>query len=81
MRLLLISAVLAASAAVPAATPAATSSSSKWASQANEICVVWLAKANKEFGKPAQFVKILKLYLNDERPKQAFAAAGAGKCG
>ena len=24
----------------------------KWASQANQVCVVWLAKANKEFGKP-----------------------------
>ncbi len=141
MRLLLISAVLAASAVVPAATPAATSSSSKWASQANQVCVAWLAKANKEFGKPvtpaqlysfahkaktletqelavlvqipgrpaagtvalnavvtdineigsainawdkgkpALFVQILKKYLNDERPKQAFAAAGAGKCG
>jgi hypothetical protein len=32
-------------------------------------------------GKPAQFVTILKKYLNDERAKQAFAAAGATKCG
>jgi hypothetical protein len=141
MRLLLISAVLAASAVVPAATSAATSSQSKWADQANQVCVVWLAKANKEFGKPvtpaqlysfahkaktletqeltqlvripgrttagtvalnaviadineigsaitaydqgkpASFIQILKKYLNDERPKQAFMAAGAGKCG
>ena len=139
--LVLISAVLAAGAVTAGAAPAATSSSSPWATQANAICVVWLAKANKEFGhpvtpaqlysfankantletqefgvlskipnrpalgttalnavvtdinelrsainayvkgKPAQFVTILKKYLNDERAKQAFAAAGATKCG
>ncbi|HEY2541429.1 MAG TPA: hypothetical protein VGH92_00100 [Gaiellaceae bacterium] len=32
-------------------------------------------------GKPAQFVTILKRYLNDGRPKSAFAIAGAGQCG
>jgi hypothetical protein len=141
MRIFLIfSAVLAASAVTAGAAPAATSSP-PWASQANQVCVVWLAKANKEFGKPvtpaqlysfahkantletqelavlvkipgrpaagtvalnavvadinelrsaisaydkgkpAQFVTILKKYLNDERAKQAFAAAGATKCG
>ncbi len=139
--LVLISAVLAASAVTAGAAPAATTSSSPWASQANKVCVVWLAKANKEFGKPvtpaqlysfahkanaletqelgvlvkiparpaagtaalnaviadinelrsaisaydkgspAKFVTILKKYLNDERAKQAFAAAGATKCG
>jgi hypothetical protein len=139
--LVLISAVLVASAVTAGAAPAATSSSASWASQANQVCVVWLAKANKEFGKPvtpaqlysfahkantletqelgvlakisgrpavgtaalnamiadinelrsaigaydkgkpAQFVTILKKYLNDERAKQAFAAAGATKCG
>ena len=122
--LVLISAVLIASAVTAGAAPAATSSSASWASQANQVCVVWLAKANKENtletqelgvlakisgrpavgtaalnamiadinelrsaigaydkGKPAQFVTILKKYLNDERAKQAFAAAGATKCG
>ena len=32
-------------------------------------------------GKPAQFVTILKRYLNDGRPKSAFAIAGASHCG
>jgi hypothetical protein len=32
-------------------------------------------------GKPALFVTILKRYLNDGRPKSAFAIAGAGQCG
>jgi hypothetical protein len=139
--LVLISAVLAASAVTAGAAPAATSTPSTWATQANAVCVVWLAKANKEFGhpvtpaqlftfankantletqefgvlskipnrttagtaalnavvtdinevrsainayakgKPAQFVTILKKYLNDGRAKKAFAAAGATKCG
>ncbi len=139
--LVLIPAVLAASAVTAGAAPAATSTSSSWASQANQVCVVWLAKAKKEFGSPvtaaqlytfankanaletqelgvlskipkrptagtvalnavvadinelrsaivaydkgkfAQFKTILTKYLNDERAKQAFAAAGATKCG
>ncbi len=32
-------------------------------------------------GKPALFVQILKRYLNDERARSAFAAAGATQCG
>jgi len=32
-------------------------------------------------GKPAHFVAILKRYLNDGRPKSAFAIAGASQCG
>jgi hypothetical protein len=32
-------------------------------------------------GKPAQFIIILKRYLNDGRPKSAFALAGASRCG
>ena len=32
-------------------------------------------------GKPATFVTILKRYLNDGRPKSAFAVAGANQCG
>jgi len=133
-----ISAVLPATA--PAA-PASSSHQSSWASQANAVCTVWLAKAKKEFGspvtpaqlysfavkaktlesqeltqldkipgrtaagtaalasvkvdiaeigsaitawnagKPAQFIQILKKYLNDNRPKSAFAMAGASQCG
>lgn len=34
-----------------------------------------------DHGRPAQFVTILKRYLNDGRPKSAFAIAGAGQCG
>ena len=139
--LVLIPAVLAASAVTAGAAPAATSTSSPWATQANQVCVVWLAKAKKEFGSPvtaaqlytfankastletqefgvlskipkrpalgtaalnavvadinelrsaivaydkgkfAQFKTTLTKYLNDERAKQAFAAAGATKCG
>jgi len=137
---------VAASAAITAvspavASPAAPTSQSSWASQANKVCVVWLAKAKKEFGNPvtpaqlyafatkaktletqelavlaqipgrtaagtaalqavlvdineigsaitawnqgnpAKFVTILKKYLNDGRPKSAFAIAGATQCG
>jgi hypothetical protein len=32
-------------------------------------------------GKPALFVQMLKRYLNDGRPKSAFAVAGANQCG
>ena len=32
-------------------------------------------------GKPALFAQILKRYLVDNRPKAAFARAGANKCG
>jgi hypothetical protein len=34
-----------------------------------------------DHGKPALFVTILKRYLNDGRPKSAFAIAGASQCG
>jgi hypothetical protein len=144
-RLFLLAAV-AISAAVTAASPAvaspkASASQSPWAASANKVCVVWLAKAKKEFGSPvtaaqlysfaqkantleteelgvlaqipgrtasgtaalkavgvdiaelrsaitawnkgnaAQFVTILKAYLNDGRAKSAFAIAGASQCG
>jgi hypothetical protein len=144
-RLLLLAAVAisaAATAVAPAgASPAAPVSQSAWAAQANKVCVVWLAKAKKEFGSPvtpaqlytfaqkakaletqelavlakipgrtaagtaalqavqvdineigsaitawnqgnpAKFITILKKYLNDGRPKSAFAIAGATQCG
>ncbi|MGZ4388448.1 MAG: hypothetical protein ACXVZL_03610 [Gaiellaceae bacterium] len=50
MRTLLLLGALAIGAALPTAAPAATSSS--WSDQANQVCVVWLAKAKKEFGTP-----------------------------
>jgi hypothetical protein len=43
-----VSAVLVA--AAPAA--AAPASQSAWATQANKVCVIWLAKAKKAFGSP-----------------------------
>ena len=51
---LFLSAAMAISAAIAAVTPAAASptSQSSWAAQANKVCVVWLAKAKKEFGSP-----------------------------
>ncbi len=142
MRWLLLAAALGA-AVLTAASPAAAAPSAQqsWASDANKVCAVWIAKAKKEFGspvtpaqlysfahkaktleaqelvalqkipgrsdagtaalaavrvdiaeigsaiaawdrgKPAQFVTILKRYLNDGRPKSAFAIAGASQCG
>jgi hypothetical protein len=35
-----------------AASPASPASSSSWATDANNVCVVWLAKAKKELGSP-----------------------------
>jgi hypothetical protein len=139
---LLFLAVLTAATALATTTSAsAAPAQSAWAAQANQVCVVWLAKAKKELGTPvtaaqlyafavkakafetaeysviakipgrdgsanaalaamkvdiaeigsaitaanhgnaALFVQILKKYLNDHRPKVAFAAAGATKCG
>jgi len=132
---LVVSAVLPAAAS---AAPSSHSSNASWATQANQVCTVWLAKAKKEFGSPvtpaqlygfavkaktqeltqlqaipgrtdagtaalkavkvdiaeigtaitawkagnpAKFVTVLKQYLNDGRPKSAFAIAGASKCG
>ena len=46
-----------------------------------DINEVGTAIAAWKAGKPAQFVQILKKYLNDNRPKAAFAMAGASKCG
>jgi hypothetical protein len=42
------------SAVLVAATPAAAAptSQSAWATQANKVCVIWLAKAKKAFGSP-----------------------------
>ena len=55
-RLLLLAAVTvsaAATAVAPAiASPKAPASQSSWAAAANKVCVVWLAKAKKEFGSP-----------------------------
>jgi hypothetical protein len=137
----LLSVALAAGALIPGTASAATAGTTTWASQANQVCSVYVAKAQKEFATPvkpsglykfalavkalenrefgdlsaiphrtsagthalaalqvdiaevasavtayergdkATFVKVLKAYLNDNRPKVAFAAAGASKCG
>ena len=141
MKLLVASAAIAAALTAASAAGATPAAHDSWAAQANEVCLVWIAKAKKEFGtpvtaaqlysfahkaktlegqefaalqkiqgrtaagtaaltalkvdiaeigsaitawdqgKPAQFVTILKRYLNDGRPKSAFAIAGAGQCG
>ncbi|HXR12181.1 MAG TPA: hypothetical protein VN770_07795 [Gaiellaceae bacterium] len=138
---LLVAAASTAALAAAMPTAAAPVSQSSWATQANQVCSVWIAKAKKEFGspvtpaqlysfahkaktlemqelaaleqipgrtaagtaalaavrvdiaeigsaisawdhgKPASFVTILKRYLNDGRPKSAFAVAGASQCG
>ena len=138
---LVAAAAVSASIVTVAPVAAAPSSQSAWASQANKVCTVWIAKAKKAFGspvtpsqlysfakkaksiesgelaalaqipgrtdagtaalaavkvdiaeigsaitawnqgKPAVFVQILKRYLNDGRPKSAFAVAGANQCG
>ena len=51
---LFLLATVAISSAIVAVMPAAASpaSQSAWAAQANKVCVVWLAKAKKEFGSP-----------------------------
>ena len=141
MKVLVATAALAAALTGASSAGASPAAQSSWASQANQVCSVWIAKAKKEFGspvtaaqlyafahkaktlesdelaaltkipgrtaagtaalaavqadiaeigsaiaawdhgKPAQFVTILKRYLNDGRPKSAFAIAGAGQCG
>jgi len=141
VKVLVATAALAAALTGASSAAAAPAAQSSWASQANQVCSVWIAKAKKEFGspvtpaqlysfahkaktlesdelaaltkipgrtaagtaalaavqadiaeigsaiaawdhgKPAQFVTILKRYLNDGRPKSAFAVAGAGQCG
>jgi hypothetical protein len=139
MRHLFLAGALLVGAVVP--NVAAARPSESWSDQANRVCVVWTAKAKREFASPvkpselygfavkakalesqelaelakipgatpagakalgtlradvaevgsaitawnkgdkAAFVQILKQYLNDSRPKIAFAAAGASKCG
>ncbi|MFL5912687.1 MAG: hypothetical protein ACJ768_19230 [Gaiellaceae bacterium] len=141
MKLLVATAAVAAALTAASGAGAAPAAQGSWASQANQVCSYWIAKAKKEFGspvtaaqlyafahkaktlesqelaalakipgrnaagtaalaavqtdiaeigsaisawdhgKPAQFVTILKRYLNDGRPKSAFAIAGAGQCG
>ena len=133
--------VIATAVAATGSATASPGSQSAWASQANKVCVYWVAKAKQEFGTPVTpaqlysfankakalegqelaaleqipgttqagtaalaavkvdiaevgsaitawnhgnaslFVTILKRYLNDGRPKSAFAVAGANQCG
>ena len=63
---------------IPGRTAAGTAA---LASVRTDIAEVGSAITAWNQGKPAQFVTILKRYLNDNRPKSAFAMAGAGQCG
>jgi len=141
MRFFAAIAATAAALVVVLPASAAPAGNDSWAAQANQVCSIWTAKAQKEFGspvtaaqlysfahkaktlesqelaalakikgrtaagtaalasvrvdiaeigsaitawdtgKPALFVTILKRYLNDGRPKSAFAIAGASHCG
>jgi hypothetical protein len=64
MRTFLFTATLVA-AAIPAVSPAvaAPSAQSAWAAQANKICVVYLAKAKKEFGSPVTAAQLYAFAL------------------
>jgi len=46
-----------------------------------DIAEVGSAITAWKHGNAAKFVTILKRYINDERPKSAFALAGANQCG
>ena len=68
---LFLFAAAAISTAITAVTPAVASATSpasqnSWAAQANKVCVVWLAKAKKEFGSPVT-------------PAQLYSFAGKAK--
>jgi hypothetical protein len=52
MRRLFLLGAIAIGAAVPGAASAATASS--WSTQADKVCVVFVAKAKREFGTPVQ---------------------------
>jgi len=69
---------LAALTKIPGRTAAGTAA---LAAVQADIAEIGSAIAAWDHGKPAQFVTILKRYLNDGRPKSAFALAGAGQCG
>lgn len=63
---------------IPGATPAGTRALAAMQADVNEVgsaITAWKA------GNAAKFIQILKAYLNDHRAKDAFAAAGATKCG
>ena len=65
-KLLFISVVcaLATGALLPGAAPAGTST---WNSQANKVCVVWLAKAKKEFATPVKAAGLYKFAVNAKK--------------
>ena len=69
---------LAELARIPGATPAGAKALGALRGDVAEIGAA-ITAWNK--GDKASFVQILKQYLNDSRPKAAFAAAGASKCG
>ena len=63
---------------IPGRTPAGTRA---LAAMRVDVTEIGSAIAAWKAGDVQRFVKILKQYLNDNRPKIAFAAAGAKQCG
>jgi hypothetical protein len=63
---------------IPGRTPAGTRA---LAALRVDVAEVGSAVAAWKAGNVQRFVQILKQYLNDNRPKVAFAAAGAKQCG
>jgi len=69
---------LAALEAIPGRTPAGAAALT---AIKVDIAEVGSAITAWDHGNAAKFVTILKRYINDERPKSAFAVAGANQCG
>jgi hypothetical protein len=63
---------------IPGRSPAGTKA---LAAVRVDIAEVNKAIASWKSGDKAGFIQVLKQYLNDNRPKAAFTAAGAAKCG
>ena len=63
---------------IPGRTPAGTRA---LAAMRVDVAEVGAAISAWKAGNVQRFVQILKQYLNDTRPKVAFAAAGAKQCG
>jgi hypothetical protein len=63
---------------IPGRTPAGTRA---LAAMQVDVAEVGSAISAWKQGDLQRFIKVLKQYLNDNRPKVAFAAAGAKQCG
>ena len=58
---IILAALATSAAALPGAAPAGQST---WTSQANQVCVVWLAKAKKEFAAPVKPSQLRQFAVN-----------------